>query len=394
MHRSTMGGSSDNMNNSLSDLLAVMELSPKLKTCDTISIGTKDSLRKNNDIKLSKRGAKKNLLGGQGEGSMTENSLTELFGTNSFHDSKSMEYEATSLVNTDRTTNSKEGSTPKRSKRVGKKSEEKSDLERSLSEILSESDDECNQKFFPKDCATASTMDSMQREKPTKKTSKRGGKKNAILEKSDLERSLSGLDLEDDKDSKKISKDCMTVSTMDSIQRDKSTTKPLKRGGKKPGSHDKSDLERSLSGLSFDGDKEKIQHPIDCQTVSTMDSMNREKITSRPSKRGSKKQDVNAFQSPFEKTKPSLGSTLNKLGGPPRDFGRQADDNDTFCGQGDDTASPHSGSALSAPHQKSLKQSSLKQSKDLGGNDDSDSDDDDLFASFPGNNPFRLPTYL
>lgn len=382
------------MNNSLSDLLQVMELSPssKAKTCDTVSIGTKDSLRKNSSEKLTKRGAKKSILNVAGEGSFSDHSMSDVFGSSySFHDSTSMDLDTAPPVSIDPSSKVKEGSTPKRSKRGGRKSDEKSDLERSLSGLAFDDENEGNTRRVAKDCQTVSTMDSIDREKSSSRTTKRGGKKSSVQGKSDLERSLSGLNFDDDNvcNLKNVANDCHTVSTMDSIDKEKSLSKPLKRGGKKSTMQGKSDLERSLSGLDFEDDNKFNATKVanDCQTVSTMDSLHRDKSNTKPSKRGGKKNEVVSTQPPHEKVKTSsLTSSLSKLGGPPRDFGRHADDNDTFCDVIDDTTR---GKLSIPPIQPFMKSSAFSN------NDDSDSDDDeDLFASFPGKNPFRLATHL
>lgn len=392
-----MRGSGEIMNNSLSDLLQVMELSPnKVQLNDTGSIGTKDSLRRNSTEKLTKRGAKKSILTVAGEGSFSDHSMSDMFGSSySNSDSTSMEYDSTPVATTDPTAKVKEGSTPKRSKRGGRKTDEKSDLERSLSGLALDDENEGNSRRVPKDCQTVSTMDSIDREKSTSRTTKRGGKKTAVQGKSDLERSLSGLDFDDDNvcNLKNMSSDCHTVSTMDSIDKEKSSSKPLKRGGKKSNMQGKSDLERSLSELNVVEDDNKYTKPkveSDCQTVSTMDSLHREKSSGKPSKRGGKKTELAAPQQPFEKMKcASLTSSLSKLGGPPRDFGRHADDNDTFCDVGDESGK--SKNKVAVPHvQPFMKSSPFTKT----GNDDSDSEDEDLFASFPGKNPFRLATHL
>ena len=382
-----MRGSGEIMNNSLSDLLEVMELSPssKAKSNDTGSIGTKDSLRRNSAEKLTKRGAKKSMLGVPSEGSFSDHSMPDMFGSSySFNDSTSMELDSTPTVTTDPTSKVKEGSTPKRNKRSGRKSDEKSNLERSLSGLAFDEENEANTKRVPKDCQTVSTMDSIDREKTSNRTTKRGGKKSNVHGKADLEQSLSVLDF----DEAKVCNDCQIVSTMDSIDKEKSFSKPLKRGGKKNSLQGKSDLEKSLSDLDAEDDNKfnatsKIAN--DCHTVSTMDSLHREKSSGK-AKRGGKKAEVVSSQQPCDKKKPaSLSSSLSKLGGPPRDFGRQADDNDTFC----DVSNETSKGKVAVPHIQPFMKSSAFTS-----NGDSDSDDEDLFASFPGNNPFRLATHL
>ena len=436
------------MNNSLSDLLQVMDLSPnsssssskgKYTNNDAASIGTKDSLRRNNAEKLTKRGTKKCILSVPGEGSFSDHSMTDMFGSSySFHDSNSMDLETTATppVAIDPTTAKvKEGSTPKRSKRGGRKLDEKSDLERSLSGLgLDDPNDAKNTitgRRVPKDCQTVSTMDSIEREKSSTKTSKRGGKKSTVSGgKSDLERSLSGLDFEDDnvcnlKNAAANNNDCHTISTMDSMDKEKSFSKPSKRGGKKSSVPGKFDLERSLSELDCGDDDALLFHTTatilenDSRTVSTMDSLQRDKITKKPSKRGSKKNDVVVSTittiskpQPYEKLKPSstsLSSSLSKLGGPPRDFGRHADDNDTFCDVGG-CDNPVTATATSKSKQMSVLQphnvplstlssSFMKSSpfSNTSNNNDDDSDDSDdevLFTSFSGKNPFRLATHL
>ncbi len=391
-----MRGSGESMNNSsLSDLLQVMELSPssKAKSTDTGSIGTKDSLRKNSADKLSKRGAKKSVLGLSGDGSFSDHSMADMFGSSLLlNDSTSLDFDSAPPDAPDPSSKVKEGSTPKRSKRGGRKSDEKSDLERSLSGLGFDNENEANSKRVPKDCQTVSTMDSIEREKCVNRPSKRGGKKNVANGKSDLEQSLSGLHFDDDNicNLKTVASDCHTVSTMDSIDKEKSSSKPLKRGGKKINVQGKSDLERSLSGLNFEDDKlyNTANEENDVQTVSTMDSIHREKSAPKQSKRGGKKNDLSSSQEPYEKVRhASLTLSLSKLGGPPRDFGRHADDNDTFCDDGGkgETSKRRVQAPLIQPFMKSTTTTD---------NDDSDSEDEDLFAGFPGTNPFRLATHL
>jgi hypothetical protein len=268
------------MNTSLSDMLDGMELSPKAKSKESLTIATKDSIRKKasaSAIKLSKRGAKKGMPGLE-ENSL-EHSLSDLMNTKSYV--KASPKESMSVFTTDSLGKKpKEGSTPKRSKRGGKRSEN-GDMERSLSDLL---------------------CDENERESTTNATGK--------------------------------ARESLTVNTMDSIQREKMDgRKTSKRGGRKP------------TPSSSDGSS--------CKKMST-----------------------------------TLSSTLGKLGGPPKDFGRHADDNDTFC----DAPT----SKMAAP--PSTLRGSGKLTSPFGptNEDTSDSDDDeDLFASFSGgSNPFRLPTYL
>lgn len=397
VRHSEMRGSGESMNNSsLSDLLQVMELSPssKAKSSDTGSIGTKDSLRRNSAEKLSKRGAKKSVLGLSGEGSFSDHSMADMFSSsNLLNDSTSLDFDSAPLDVPDPSSKVKEGSTPKRSKRGGRKSDEKSDLERSLSGLAFDNENEANSTRVPKDCQTVSTMDSIDREKCFNRSSKRGGKKNVANGKSDLERSLSGLDFDDENicNLKTVPSDCHTVSTMDSIDKERSSSKPLKRGGKKINVQGKSDLERSLSGLNLEDDNfyNTTKEGNDVQTVSTMDSLHREKSATKQSKRGGKKNDLSSSQQPYEKVRSaSLTVSLSKLGGPPRDFGRQADDNDTFCDDGG------KGEIFKRKVEAPLIQPFIMKSSTTTDNDDSDSEDEDLFSGFPGTNPFRLATHL
>jgi hypothetical protein len=380
VRHSEMRGSGESMNNSsLSDLLQVMELSPssKAKSSDTASIGTKDSLRRNSAEKLSKRGAKKSVLGLSGEGSFSDHSMADMFSSsNLLNDSTSLDFDSAPLDAPDPSSKVKEGSTPKRSKRGGRKSDEKTDLERSLSGLAFDNENEA-----------------IDREKCFNRSSKRGGKKNIANAKSDLERSLSGLDFDDENicNLKTVPSDCHTVSTMDSIDKEKSSSKPLKRGGKKINVQGKSDLERSLSGLNLEDDNfyNTAKEGNDVQTVSTMDSLHREKSATKQSKRGGKKSDLSSSHQPYEKVRSaSLTVSLSKLGGPPRDFGRKADDNDTFCDDGG------KGEIFKRKVEAPLIQPFIMKSSTTTDNDDSDSEDEDLFSGFPGTNPFRLATHL
>ena len=258
---------------------------------------------------------------------------------------------------------------------------------------------ELSPKAKTKESLTIATKDSIRKTKTTTaKQSKRGAKKGMPgLEESSMEHSLSDLMNITSTSFKSTPKESVSVFTTDSIgkkQKEGSTPKRSKRGAKKS---ENSDMERSLSDLlSDESELEAVQasgmKTKESPTVHTVDSIQREKMVQKPSKRGGKKPD-----SCSSKKAPPLSATLGKLGGPPKDFGRQADDNDTFCappGSGDGPLSHRT--KLAAPTLRGGGGGGSKPSSSFGlTEDNSDSDDEDLFASFSGgSNPFRLPTYL
>jgi hypothetical protein len=235
--------------------------------------------------------------------------------------------------------------------------------------------------------ATVSTMDSLARKESfnaSQKLSRRGGKKNdnssATLfdkpKKSDMEKSLSDLLIDDDADEdddRHGSRESLTIVTKDSLQKAKEDTAPgssrttSKRGGRKVArSYSKEDLSSSLG--------------------------------------------LRGGHSSTPAPPPSLSATLGKLGGPPRDFGRQADDNDTFCGLGTvgekelargspnkNAASPTKTKITMAPtRSKAIGKAAPSPFSRSSNDDDSDSEDEDLFQGFSGasNNPFRMPAHL
>lgn len=278
---------------------------------------------------------------------------------------------------------------------------------------------------------TVSTIDSIKKSSTVKKTrrgatkkesSKRGSK--AILApevEKRMENSLSDLFDSANLQSPKKNLECLTVATMDSMGRKEkktgtSTPKRSKRGGKKKESVElkssKVDLERSLTDMLTDEDEDDDDYeprsiPKESLTVSTIDSVQREKgkassLVKKVSKRGCKKSEVLSLSlkggpAPAPLT---LGSSLGKLGGTPRDFGRHADDNDTFCGLGtvgdkelargspNRTKSP--AKTKIAPPPMKARMNNIPSSFRMSSNDDSDSDDEeDLFQGFSGSNPFR-----
>jgi hypothetical protein len=166
------------------------------------------------------------------------------------------------------------------------------------------------------------------------------------------------------------------------------TEKPEK--SEKPAKSEKpKNLRTSLTDMLVLDDDDSDDDPgfdaKDCMTVSTMDSIERQKdksgsSTKRSSKRGTKK------------PAPSLGSTLGTLGGKQRDFGRHADDNDTFCGEAEPKSKSAPKNTKPAPLMKA-KPKTMASPFMMPSNDDSDSDEEDLFEDFSGasNNPFRKP---
>lgn len=161
--------------------------------------------------------------------------------------------------------------------------------------------------------------------------------------------------------------DAPTVATMDSVQnkhKGNGKSPRSRRGGKRNtvnknrnSINNSSSLETSLSEMLHDPDQDDdddddndfapVRHPRESGTVDTLDSAQRHKYNSTGSggrtKRGSKRGgDLSLTGGPAPHALGGgaagaggcLAGALDKLGGKPRDFGRQADDNDTFCGLG------------------------------------------------------------
>jgi hypothetical protein len=218
---------------------------------------------------------------------------------------------------------------------------------------------------------------------------------------------------------------------MDSIShKDKKAcpTKKSKRGSKKTEEKTKkTSLENSLSDMLIDDDDddEPRSQAKESLTVSTKDSLQREKEKSssphlkKSSKRGGKRSSSSKNEDPTTSLSlkgspapapPTLGATLSKLGGPQRDFGRHADDNDTFCGLGTvgekelargshaskpNTLSPKKTKIIAPPPVVKPRVQAMPSPFMMSSNDDSDSEDEeDLFQGFSGSNPFRMPSYL
>ena len=246
-------------------------------------------------------------------------------------------------------------------------------LNNSLSDLLDMMEPESDLPL-PKESCTISTKDSKITSKKKKKT-KRGNKKLAM--------SMPALDFKTSND------DVGTVATMDSMEEKAKKKKKSKRGGKKK---DMNKLSASLSDLLVDEEEEddepRISTPAESLTVNTLDSMEgKYGQKEKKSKRGGKKK---------KKEPTSLGSVLNKLDGP-KDYGRDSDDNDTFCGLG--TVGEKELRKLSNSPKKTKIVSPLRSTPQpfsmmRMGDDDSDEDEEeDLFQGFD-NNPFRKPSYL
>jgi len=333
-------------------------------------------------------------------------------------------------------------------------------MNNSLSDLLDGMDDGfADSQPFCNEGATVMTKDSvgrdslatkdsikspMRKKAGTLKKTKRGHKKKDAkadqqLEEPSSEHLLSGLLSSPQKSKKKMNDDCMTVSTMDSVHREKHSSKPKsKRGGKKKSSSNNdsgSNLEAGLSDLLCDDDDDapSTSHkrvPRECGTVSTLDSVERHKqqgsggsgnsskATSR-SKRGGRRSSGNGNSlslngGPPPAHPPSLSGALDKLGGRPKDFGRQADDADTFCGLGTvgeselakaplhkspkSSKSPRKAKiAVPSPRSRASSNAAAAAPKpfmNMNNDDDDDSEEEeDLFEGF-GANPFRMPTYL
>ena len=327
-------------------------------------------------------------------------------------------------------------------------------MNNSLSDLLDGMDDGfADSQPFCNEGATVMTKDSIgsptKKKAGTLKKTKRGHKKKDAKadqqsEEPSSEHLLSGLLSSPQKSKKKMNDDCMTVSTMDSVHREKNSSKPKsKRGGKKKSSStndSSSNLETGLSDLLCDAegdddDAPSSSHkrvPRECGTVGTLDSVERHKhqgiggggggssskATSR-SKRGGRRSSGNANSlslngGPPPAHPPSLTGALNKLGGRPKDFGRQADDADTFCGLGTvgeselakaplhkspkSSKSPRKAKiAVPSPRNRASGNAAAAAPKpfmNMNNDDDDDSEEEeDLFEGF-GANPFRMPTYL
>lgn len=268
----------------------------------------------------------------------------------------------------------------------------------------------------------------------TKKDTSKNGMLSALDDsRSNMEASLSDLFSFPSKDqlhSSGINREGATVGTVDSMARKNTLEKSFngnasqkisRRGGKK--SPNGSDLEKSLSDLLLDDEEDERGNdkPQQGMSVMTKDSIVKEKSSEsrNSSKRGGRKlirsyskedlaptlalgRDVRGGGGGGEKV-PSLHSSLGRLGGPKRDFGRQADDNDTFCGMGTvgekelQRGSPHGASSptktkISMPMRTKTIVRAMP-SPFMNRDEDSDSDDEDLFKGFSGanNNPFRMP---
>ena len=338
-------------------------------------------------------------------------------------------------------------------------SQENSGMNSSLSDLLNGVGDDFDQPLC-KEGSTIMTKDSMgspQKSKLLIKKSKRAvsrKKKDDEGSENPLENSLSNLlescAVHDDSHSgtshgkRRTAKESPTVETMDSVQKAKrssvggdSSKSNSRRGAKKtPSSRQSSSLETSLSDLLTDpnesdgDDDDKVaQRRRVPRESGTLDSIQRHHKSSSGSgsgsgtnvrsKRGGKRgSEITGNGNNLSLTGGpapcgmSLGGALDKLGGKPKDFGRQADDNDTFCGLGTvgememkkaplskqsprkdkvgGGSSSSKGKVAVAPLFGGKKQvAAPKPFMSLSSNnDDSDSDEDDLFQAF-GANPFR-----
>lgn len=218
---------------------------------------------------------------------------------------------------------------------------------------------------------TVATEDSRTMGEKKKKKTKRGGKKQSKKSSGDvdsLETSLSELGMTTPK-----ATDAVTISTQDSLQNkaneDKSAKK--KRGGKKK---KLPDLETSLTEMLTDEDDEVYEK----ETL----SFGANKFLSTSPKSKTKKPG---------KKKPDLGSALGRLDAP-KDFGRDEDDADTFCGLGTvgDNEAPHLKSKIVKSPSSGKSSKAKRTNAMMMPKDDSDSEEEDLFESFDSN-PFRMP---
>jgi hypothetical protein len=360
------------MNSSLSDMLGgVDQGSPQPKVKEGNTLATQDSIRKSS-VKKSKRGTKKEsskkdktLLSPEDDGNM-ENSLSDLLNCGMSYPTKKIDELSSTTHTMDSIVHSKKKeSKVTKSKRSGTKAEgsTKKNLDSSLSDMFAnDCDDEPRSQV--KESVGVSTKDSIQRDKIKK--SKRSGKKpEETTKKANLENSLSDLldgddDDDDDEEPRSRARESLTVSTKDSIQREPEKASSLlkkasKRGGKRT-----------------------------------------------ESKEGSTSLSLRGGPAPAP---PSLGSTLGKLGGHPRDFGRQADDDDTFCGlgtvgeselargTGKNSSNSPKKTKIALPPVKAFMKAAPSPFM-MSSNDNSDSEDEeDLFQGFSGSNPFRMPSY-
>ena len=324
-----------------------------------------------------------------------------------------------------------------------------SGLNCSLSDLLQSVDAEFEQPICVEG-ATIMTKDSIgspQKNKISAKTSRRASTRKKSKEDSGiahpLENSLSNLlECDDDKLSNKHHQQGSTkrrtvqqspsVETMDSVHKAKSSNSngdkaKSRRGGKKTTTSTSTSLESSLSSMlndpenSDDDDDDKPKGPRVPRESGTIDSVQRHtksngcSSSSGRSKRGGKKEthsnSLSLMCGPPPSNGLSLAGALDKLGGKPKDFGRQADDNDTFCGLGTVGEMEMKKAPLSkqSPRKDKISgKAKVTVSPAFGGtkkktaatsvpkafimsSDDDDSDEEeDLFQSF-GANPFRTP---
>lgn len=245
--------------------------------------------------------------------------------------------------------------------------------EGSLSNLLAS---EAQSPKQPKESMTVSTEDSRDAivgEK--KKKSKRGGKKKSSSRKTTIESLESSLnDMDREPKQKKTSRDAVTISTQDSLQKSPdSKTKKNKRSGKKKSKLP--DLETSLTELLTDDDGDSNGGVKEALAVLTKDLLSISPRSSSSSSSGPKK----------SKKPRDLGSVLGRLDAP-KDFGRGEDDEDTFCG-GTPNEAPQVKANIKSP---SIGKKQLRSNAMMMPKDDSDSEEEDLFESFDSN-PFRMP---
>jgi hypothetical protein len=186
---------------------------------------------------------------------------------------------------------------------------------------------------------------------------------------------------------KVVAKESPTLATQDSIGNKKSSTttktSSTKRGGKKNNNGSSSNLETSLNDLLRDPDASSDEEDEDDR---------------QPAFRSVPKHNNTTPTPTFVKAPPSLSGKLQRLGGGRPDFGRDADDNDTFCGLGTVSEMEMKKAPISRNSPKrnqpkgkvALPQYNQRRRTD----DDDDDSDEDLFENFGGANPFRMPSYL
>ena len=258
----------------------------------------------------------------------------------------------------------------------------------SLSDLLKDEDDmDC----FVREDQTFATRDSLlghrgnvPKRTSTRRPSKReGGRKKStrkVGESAVVESIFASSQLAPKKATSSRSKKSRDNGITIRAEKDTSRRKSRRRGKKKESSAAVTTRENGLSdrvsGLFLDHEEDDDTHTSHSNTSLSLSSS-----SSRSSKNSSERASKGG----------SLSASLEKLGGPPKDYGRQADDNDTFCGLGTVGENEMKKTALSSAAGRSHPASRVPTtnfSSMFSSHDSEDSDEDDIFEGF-GINPFR-----